>query len=93
MVATSWKNDCVYKYTRTNKQSLDWTQDCNTEIPCPTAIRCINKDMYVVSNHDTIHWLSQDFTEKQVLVETKQKVNCRVVTFSDHLCTYFQDSK
>ena len=55
----------VYKYTRVNEESLDWTEDNEIEdINDPKIVRCIDSNLYVISDNKELYWLDKDLKNK-----------------------------
>ena len=49
MLVTYFDQNCVKKYTRTDQSAFDWIEDGSIEIDTPIQLKCIDKDIYVVS--------------------------------------------
>ena len=63
MLATS-QYEYVYKYTRKDQQSLDWTkEDGELKIDTLEEIRCIDNNVYIVSEYKRIYRFSNDLSE------------------------------
>ena len=49
MITLSARGNRVYKYTRKDTQSLDWSKDGSVEIKSPLRLKCIGSNVYVLT--------------------------------------------
>ena len=63
MIATD-EDEGLFKFTRANAESLDWTMDNQIKVKRPTIVRCIDSNLYVISDNKELYWLDKDLKNK-----------------------------
>ena len=93
LVATSFSGNCVQKYTRSDVNSLEWAKETHVEVKRPVNLICICGNVYVGSSRGAIFMIDQEFKDKEVIFENKEKKFTRIENFNDKLCILIADSK
>ena len=105
MLVTYFDQNCVKKYTRTDQSAFDWIEDGSIEIDTPIQLKCIHRDIYVVSRWQkdfreelqfSVYWLSEDLKEIHRIFKNQDETDinfgaCDLIGFKDKLCIFSLD--
>ena len=73
LIATSWDGHRVFKYVRTDTQSLEWTKEAEVEIKYPRSLMMNGSHLYVVSDNKKVYSLNIDLKEEKIMHENDKE--------------------
>ena len=72
--------------------SLQWSLSGEVKVERPTALRCVDDKIYVVSCDKRLQLLSREFDDTETLLENEKKSPSVLVEFSGELLVYFEST-
>lgn len=66
LVAVSYDDNCLYKFTRKSVEYPDWTLASQFSFLTPKALDCIDNNVYVANNEE-VFLLDKELTDRKKL--------------------------